>query len=75
MTTTSTTNEEIVAALTANAKQRKASEDKQRRLREEADALIVAGHLAGVPKLTLANAAGLTRQTVYTVLLKAQVTT
>ncbi len=63
---------EIVAALETNSSRRKKREGELRELRQEADALVIAGDLAGVPKLTLARAAGLTRQTVYSVLLRAK---
>jgi hypothetical protein len=67
------TSDEITDALKANATRRKALETKLAKLRVDADAMIVAGHLAGVPKLTLAESAGLTRQTVYMILLRAGV--
>lgn len=66
------TTDEITNALEKNRDQRRSLEAKLVRLREDADAIVVAGDLAGVPKLTLAKAAGLTRQTVYTVLLRAK---
>lgn len=66
------TSDEITNALEKNRDQRRTLESKLVRLREDADAIIVAGDLAGVPKLTLAQAAGLTRQTVYTILLRAK---
>lgn len=66
-------SDEITDALKANAKQRKDLEAKLAKLREEADALIVAGDTAGVPKLTLAQAGSLTRQTIYMILLRAKV--
>jgi ribosomal 50S subunit-associated protein YjgA (DUF615 family) len=51
------------------------SEEHEARLKElrgQIDKLIVQGDKAGIPKLTLSKLAGLTRQTVYTVLLKNQ---
>jgi DNA-directed RNA polymerase specialized sigma24 family protein len=66
------TTDEITNALEKNKKERRALEAKLKRLREDAYAIVVAGDLAGVPKLTLAESAGLTRQTVYTVLLRAK---
>lgn len=66
------TNKEITAALKANHDRRARTEAKLRELRRAADDLIVEGDKAGVPKLQLSEAAGLTRQTVYSILLRAK---
>lgn len=63
--------ERAVKALGAVARKRYVAEQKADELKDQTFALIVQGYAAGVPKLTLANAAGMTRQTVYTVLLRA----
>jgi hypothetical protein len=66
------TDDSVVARLRAVARRRVAAENKAAELRTETDALILAGHAAGIPKQVLAREAGLTRQTVYTVLLKGE---
>jgi DNA invertase Pin-like site-specific DNA recombinase len=53
------------------ARKRKEAEETADKFRAVADELIVEGYVAGIPKQRLAEAAGLTRQTVYTVLRKA----
>lgn len=52
-------------------RKRKQAEETAEKFRHLGDELIVEGYAAGLPKQQLANAAGLTRQTVYTVLRKA----
>ncbi len=61
----------IVKRLKDYSRKRKQAEESATRYRDQTDALIVEGHEAGVSKAALAEAAGLTRQTIYTVLLKA----
>lgn len=53
------------------ARKRKQAEESADKFRGLTDELIIEGYAAGVPKQQLAEAAGLTRQTVYTVLRKA----
>lgn len=61
----------ITKELAAAARRRKTAEATAEQWREKGYALIVAGYDAGIPKQVLAREAGLTRQTVYTILLKA----
>lgn len=65
--------EAVIARLKSVAARRQKAEMRVDTYRDETDALIVAGYGEGLPKQQLAEAAGLTRQTVYTVLRKAGV--
>lgn len=58
-------------ALAAVSKRRQAAEYKVETLKVQTHELILAAFKAGVPKTQLAEVSGLTRQTVYTVLLRA----
>lgn len=62
----------ITGKLEANTRKRRVAEARLEEMRREADAMIVEGDRLGVPKLTLARAAGMTRQTIYTVLLRSK---
>lgn len=59
--------------LVAVTRKRVAAEGRVDELRRQTHELIVEGYGAGVPKLRLAQASGLTRQTIYSVLLRAGV--
>ena len=63
---------DVIAELAANTKRRRATEAKLDELRAEAAALIVQGNELGVSKSKLSELAGMTRQTIYTVLLREQ---
>ncbi len=62
---------ELVKDLSKASKYRKNAEEKAEEWRGRADELILQGDALGIPRATLATAAGLTRQTVYLVLAKA----
>lgn len=63
----------LLQQIRATALHRKQAESKAETHRARGDELIIQGYKAGLPKQQLADAAGLTRQTVYTVLRKAGV--
>lgn len=65
--------ERVTRSLRALARKRAAAEQRAADLRAETDALIVTGNELGIPKRVLAREAGLTRQTIYSVLLRAGV--
>lgn len=65
-------NEKLLGAIKTNAERRRTAEEKLRELREQADELIVQADEAGVPKLRIAQVARMTRQTIYTILLRAK---
>jgi hypothetical protein len=64
--------EKIVRSLASAAKRRQDAEARAAHYRSLTDELVLAGHAAGVPKLVLAREAGLTRQTVYGIILRAE---
>lgn len=65
--------ERALAALARKGDQLIDAERRENELRAETYSLVVDAVLAGAPKAAVARASGLTRQTVYTVLLKAGV--
>lgn len=68
-----TDNEKLLARIARNAEKRQKIEKELAAVRALGDEMIVEGDKAGVPKLTLSQAARVTRQTVYMVLLRAEV--
>lgn len=64
---------EVEKKLAANARQRKAVEAKRDAMWLEAEALILEGVKVGVPKLKLAQIGQVSRQTVYTIMLRDEV--
>lgn len=61
----------LLKRLANTARRRKQAEESAAKYRALGDELIIEGYDAGVSKQVLAETAGLTRQTVYTVLFKA----
>lgn len=61
----------LLKRLSNAARRRKDAEASAAKWRAMTDEMILEGYAAGVPKQVLAEAAGLTRQTIYTVILKA----
>ncbi len=64
--------EQLLSVLLKTGMARQHAEHQADELRAETDQLILAAHEAGVNKAQIAKAAGLTRQTVYSVLLRAK---
>jgi hypothetical protein len=62
--------EEILGHLGALLAQRREAEAIVREIREKQDRLVVKAMDAGVPKLVVSRTAGLTRQTIYAILLR-----
>ena len=67
-----TESERVVRDLARVARKRVETEGKAIVLRDETDRLILEGYALGVPKKVLARESGLTRQTVYTVILREE---
>lgn len=64
------TETEVIKLLSANAKKRKAAQERYRVLKAEADALVVEGDQLGIQRTSLARIAQLTKPTVYAILLR-----
>ena len=62
----------LVGELRRNTVRRQRLENQLAVARAEGDLLIVQAHEAGVAKIALARVSGMTRQTIYSILLRAK---
>lgn len=63
---------EVLRAIRKNAARRQTLERKLAETRAEGDTLIVQADAVGVPKLTITRTAKMTRNTIYSILLRAK---